>query len=203
MRQDVNLYTEAFRPSQEWLTLSFAARCSVAALLIVAIIGGWTQYQVLQLRDEQQQLEQEQARTQDVIAGLNEQLAQQQRDPELENQVERLEERAADRKRLVERAGSVARASNEGFTPYLEGLAKQSREGLWLTRIQVNLLRDRLHLQGETVQGQHVPNYLQRLREEPVFEGRRFERFGIERTDQSAFLEFDVASRRNSGGEED
>jgi len=58
VRQEVNLYTEAFRPSQEWLTLSFAARVSAAALLVVAIVGGWTQYQVLQLHNEQQQLEQ-------------------------------------------------------------------------------------------------------------------------------------------------
>jgi len=55
VRQEVNLYTEAFRPSQEWLTLSFAARVSAAALLVVAIVGGWTQYQVLQLHNEQQQ----------------------------------------------------------------------------------------------------------------------------------------------------
>jgi len=203
VRQEVNLYTEAFRPSQEWLTLSFAARVSAAALLVVAIVGGWTQYQVLQLHNEQQQLEQERASAEDAVERLNKQLARQQRNPELENQVERLKARVADRRRLVERAGSVARASSEGFTPYLEGLAKQSQEGLWLTRIQVNLLRDRLHLQGETVQGQHVPNYLQRLREEPVFEGRRFERFGIERNEQSAFLAFDVASRRNAGEEED
>ena len=202
MRQEVNLYTDAFRPSQEWLTLGFMARLILAAVVVVAVVAGWTQYQLVQLQGEQQQLEQEQARAQDAIERLNKELARQQRDPELENQVERLEQRVADRKRLVERAGSVARASSEGFTPYLEGLAKQSREGIWLTRIRVNLLRDRLHLEGRTTQGQKVPNYLQRLREEPVFEGRRFERFGIERSDESAFLEFDVASRRNAGEEE-
>lgn len=203
MKQEVNLYTEAFRPSQEWLTLDFVARVAAAALLVVAVAAGWTQYRVLQLSAEQQKLEQTQARTEEAIARLNEQLARQQRDPQLVDQVERLEERAEDRKRLVERADSVARASSEGFTPYLEGLAKQSREGLWLTGIQVNLIRDQLHLEGGTTQGQRVPDYLQRLRKEPVFEGRRFERFGIERSEESAFLEFDVASRRNAGGEDE
>ena len=203
MRQEVNLYTEAFRPSQEWLTLGFAARVAAVALVAVVLATGWAQYQVMQLRAEQQALEQTQARTEEAIARLNEQLASQQRDPQLVDQVERLEARAKDRQRLVERAGSVARASSEGFTPYLEGLAKQSREGLWLTGIQVNLIRDQLHLEGKTIQGQRVPDYLQRLRQEPVFEGRRFERFGIERSEESAYLAFDVASRRNAGEEDE
>ena len=203
MRQEVNLYTEAFRPSQEWLTLGFAARVAAVALVAVVLAAGWAQYQVMQLRAEQQALEQTQARTEEAIARLNEQLASQQRDPQLVDQVERLEARAEDRQRLVERAGSVARASSEGFTPYLEGLAKQSREGLWLTGIQVNLIRDQLHLEGKTIQGQRVPDYLQRLRQEPVFEGRRFERFGIERSEESAYLAFDVASRRNAGEEDE
>jgi Tfp pilus assembly protein PilN len=157
----------------------------------------------MQLRAEQRELEATKARTEDAIERLNEQLARQQRDPQLVDQVERLEARAEDRKRLVERAGSVARASSEGFTPYLEGLARQSRDGLWLTGIQVNLIRDRLRLKGATTQGQRVPDYLQRLRQEPVFEGRRFERFGIDRSEESAFLRFEVASRRNAGEEDD
>lgn len=201
MRQDVNLYTEAFRPSREWLTLNTAARLGIAALLVIIVASGWAQYRVAQLQQEQAELERDLSRIQEAIERLDEQLAQQQRDPRLEEQVERLEERVADRKRLVERADSVARASSEGFTPYLSGLAKQSREELWLTRIQVNLIHDRLRLEGRTTQGQQVPDYLQQLRDEPVFEGRRFAQFEISRDEQAPYLAFDVASRRDNGEE--
>lgn len=203
MRQEVNLYTEAFRPNREWLTLNTSASLAVAVLLVVVAVSGWVQYQVAQLQDEQERLEQELSRSQDAVERLSEQLARQQRDPELEEQVERLEERAEDRKRLVERADSVASASSEGFTPYLEGLAEQSREELWLTRIRVDLLRDRLQLEGRTTQGQQVPDYLQQLREESVFEGRRFEQFEISRDEETSFLGFNVASRRSNGEEEE
>ena len=203
MHQQVNLYTEAFRPSREFLTLGLASGLTGLGLVIVLAVAGWFQYQVDQLESKQAAVEDRLAGQEEAVTTLTEELEQQTRDPQLEDRVERLEKRARERKRLLDRADSVARASSEGFTPYLKGLARQSRKELWLTRINVNLIAKTLQLQGKTLKGGAVPDYLRRLRQEPVFEGRRFARFEIERDDQGSQLIFNVASRRNTGEEDE
>ena len=203
MRQEVNLYTQAFRPSREWLTLGRTTWLTIFVLAVVLAVAGWLRYELDRLQARQAELEASLSDKEQRVASLSEKLEQQQRDPQLEDRVERLEARVADRRNLVEKASSVARASSEGFTPYFRGLARQSREGLWLTRVRVNLVEDTLRVEGKTLLGQEVPEYLGRLRQETVFDGRRFARFGIDRDEEDALLNFSVASRRTPLEEEE
>ena len=173
MKQSINLYTDAFRPSREWLTLGRTLGVVALVLLVVAGVSGVLRYQLAGAQARLENLESRESQKQQSVETLQDQIEARQKDPALEAQVARLEQRARDRRRLVERADSVAQASSEGFTPYLEGLARQTLDGLWLTRIRVDLMRDRLGLAGRTRDGQNVPEYLQRLQEESVFEGRR------------------------------
>ena len=202
MKQSVNLYTDAFRPSREWLTLERAVVALVLVLVVIAGVGALAEYRLAGVEAALADLEQRQARKQQAVETLQGKVQTRRKDPELEEQVARLEQRVRDRRRLVERADSVAQASSEGFSPYLKGLARQSLDGLWLKRIRLDLIRDRLGLAGRTLKGQKVPEYLQKLREEPVFEGRRFARFSIERPEDGDSLSFQVASTRDSAEDE-
>ncbi|MEQ6886064.1 PilN domain-containing protein [Salicola sp. Rm-C-2C1-2] len=203
MKQSINLYTDAFRPSREWLTLGRALGVGALVLLVVAGVSGVLRYQLAGAQARLEDLASRESRKQQSVETLQDQVEARQKDPALEQQVTRLEQRVRDRRRLVERADSVAQASSEGFTPYLEGLARQSLDGLWLTRIRVDLMRDRLGLAGRTRDGQNVPEYLQRLQEESVFEGRRFARFVIERPEGGEPLSFEVASTRDTPEEDE
>ncbi|XOZ33292.1 PilN domain-containing protein [Halomonadaceae bacterium KBTZ08] len=203
MKQSVNLYTDAFRPSREWLTLRLALVLVAAVVLVIAATGGVLRYQLAGAQARLSELERRETQKQEAVEALQEQVEARQKDPALEQQIARLEQRVQDRRRLVERADSVAQANSEGFSPYLEGLARQTLEGLWLTRIRVDLMRDRLGVVGRTRDGQNVPEYLQRLQDEPVFAGRRFARFNIERPEGDAPLRFEVASTRDAPEEDE
>lgn len=203
MKQSINLYTEAFRPSREKLTLARALSVVALVLVVVAGASGVLRYQLAGAQARLADLETRESQKQQTVETLQSQVEARQKDPALEEQVARLEQRVQDRRRLVERADSVAQASSEGFVPYLEGLARQTLDGLWLTRIRVDLMRDRLGLAGRTRDGQNVPAYLQRLQEEPVFEGRRFARFNIERPEGGEPLSFEVASTRDTPEEDE
>lgn len=198
MKQSVNLYTEAFRPSREWLTPGSMVVVLLAVITLVVAAWGVAQYRLTDAEAALAELEQRETRKEQAVERLQGEVEERRKDPALEDKVARLEQRVQDRRRLVERADTVARSSSEGFSPYLEGLARQSLEDLWLTRIRVNLMRDRLGLVGRTRDGQAIPDYLQRLKEEAVFEGRRFARFSIDRSEKGAALNFEVASTRDS-----
>ena len=196
MKQQVNLYTDDFRPRGELWTLDQLAASAVILLAALFLVSLYLNVSLGRAENERDGVAERVDREEAQVDTLQQELERRQEDTALRERVERLEQRVRDRRALLERADEVAQATSEGFTPYLEGLSRQSREGLWLTGIRVNLVQGRLQLQGRTLSGERVPEYLQRLREEAVFEGRRFRHFSIERDEDHEHLGFRVSSRR-------
>ena len=61
-----------------------------------------------------------------------------------------------------------------GFSGYLRALARQDLEGVWLTDIVIGNGGATLSLQGNALQAELVPQYLQRLAQEPAMKGKTF-----------------------------
>ncbi len=90
-------------------------------------------------------------------------------------------------------------SGEEGFSPYLSAMARQVPEGVWLTGFRIDLGRAEVGLTGRASSANRVPLYLERLGDEKVFKGRQFERFNLERHESGQSINFDVATRRDSG----
>jgi hypothetical protein len=61
-----------------------------------------------------------------------------------------------------------------GFSGYFRALARQDLEGVWLTDIVIGSGGATLSLQGNAMQAELVPQYLQRLAQEPAMKGKSF-----------------------------
>jgi len=68
--------------------------------------------------------------------------------------------------------GSVGDA--RGFSAYFRALARQDLDGVWLTDIAIGDGGATLSLQGNALQGELVPQYMQRLAQEPAMKGKTF-----------------------------
>lgn len=92
------------------------------------------------------------------------------------------------------------RSDSQGtFSSLLEGLARQDLEGVWLERIDFSDAGDSIELAGRALRAEDVPSFLRGLREEPVFAGRKFRTFEIERGASDApGLRFRVATRSDA-----
>ncbi len=196
MKQQVNLYTDDFRPRRELLSLDQLAIAAVAILVLLLGLSLYLNFALARAEERRDEVSERVSSEEQQVQDLTEELERRQEDEGLRERVDRLEQRVRDRRDLLERADEVAQATSEGFTPYLQGLSRQSEEGLWLTGIRVNLVQGRLQLRGRTLSGDRVPEYLQRLREETVFDGRRFRHFVIDRDEDHEHLGFNVSSRR-------
>lgn len=196
MKQQVNLYTDDFRPRQQLWTLDQLVALTLVVFGLLLAVSLFLNLSLSRAEANRDEAAERVSSVEQQVQALNEELSQRQEEPALRERVDRLEARVRDRRALLERADEVAQAASEGFTPYLSGLSRQSQEGLWLTGIRVNLVQGRLQLQGRTLSGERVPEYLQRLREETVFDGRRFRHFAIERDEDHEHLGFRVSSRR-------
>ncbi len=67
-----------------------------------------------------------------------------------------------------------------GFSNYLEGLARNPVEGLWLEVIEISERGQGLLLSGVALQPYLVPRLLDALRKEPAFEGKEFKGFEMQ-----------------------
>jgi hypothetical protein len=69
----------------------------------------------------------------------------------------------------------------QGFSVFLEALAAQHIDGIWLNAIDIADDGKRLILHGGTIEPSRVTEYLENLKQESVFQGRVFDDIAFDR----------------------
>ncbi|MBB5322270.1 PilN domain-containing protein [Marinobacter oulmenensis] len=181
MKQQVNLYTAELRPRQQRLTAGAALALVAVFLLMILGIAGYGEWQSRQLAERVVNMEQRNAGLQASVQQLSEQVDARQPDPELQAALKRVADTLSRRQRLLDRVETLANDNHSGFSGRLAALARQVPEDLWLTSISLESAPHSLSLRGRTYAAKRVPDYLQRLGEEPVFAGETFRDFRLRR----------------------
>ena len=177
--QQVNLYTEEFRPRTIVLPVAQMALFFGLLLSLLIVLSIWLRLDQADLEaqaDEAKQSLTAQRATKDLLEAK---VAMLRLDEALLRQNKRLKQQIAARKALLETLDSVAVRETQGFSSYMVGLARQNNQQLWLTRINLAESGASMSLEGTTVAGHQVPAYLERLKQEPVFVGRSFTAFDL------------------------
>ncbi|MCZ6823128.1 MAG: PilN domain-containing protein, partial [Deltaproteobacteria bacterium] len=118
----------------------------------------------------------------------------------LAREIEALTKEVRVRERLYEVIVPGTGGNIEGFSSYLEGLARQRIHGVWLQTIRINEGGDDLMLVGHTLEPDGVPNLLEKLRNEPAFKGRDFRRLLLERASkESNAVRFTISTHEGAG----
>jgi hypothetical protein len=194
MMQNINLYQleqkrrSGPRPGQMLLgwVLLFA---------LLLLHGGW---QGWQLQQATRLANAAQARAQSLQAELDAAQAsfiEPLLDPQLPLQLAQQEHRNLQLQRLVAHLQLLSQQQSAGFVAPLAALSERHPpNGLWLSEIALRDGGSTLSLQGVTQDQQLLPLYLQSLGVSPVFHGREFARFELQRND-AGLLVFRLSSR--------
>lgn len=184
--QQINLYTEEFRPKRVVLTLD---QIVLLGVVIIVILFGANLLADNLLASRQAEL----ATKQHKLETLRKQVERMQEranglvlDESLVAANSRLTVRLRARTDLLDMLGRVVVQHNDNFSSALVALARQRSDGLWLTRITLSASGRAMTLEGRTQQGESVPQYLQKLRDEPAFAGRTFSLFNLSLDDESS-----------------
>ncbi|KZZ33948.1 hypothetical protein, partial [Oleiphilus sp. HI0117] len=164
--QQVNLYTDAFKPKRVKLPLEQIILLPVVTLLLLIGVSLWLSHS---LKQEAQELE--------VIKSKNEEMAKRletlsvkakrmRKDESLVAANQRLHAKAEARQRMIEMLDTVVVKDDEGFSNILLSLARQNLDKLWLNSIIIGSSGKEMHIEGITLNGDLVPEYLQKLRQE-------------------------------------
>jgi hypothetical protein len=192
--QQVNLYQPIFRRQRQIFsaaTMLQSAAVVVVALLTIYFYGVWQvgllQAQVLELEGRERAYSARLARL-DPSENTN-------RRQEVERELERLNSTLLAQQRLIDILRDQPLGSTAGFSAELAALGRRHSSGLWLTELRINGGTDSIELVGRTSDPGMIPAYLLRLGEEDALAGKRFDRFEIERTEDSSELTFRVSSK--------
>ena len=192
MKQQINLYS--FTASQSiWRQYSPFPQVAIGLVLVLLILTLLSVMDKTKLDSELQRLtaQRDQLTQQtEQLAALNNETVNE----ALQQEVTALEARLAVRQARMESITAEGAANDTGFSPYLEGLAQQHFEGLWLTSIELVQGGDRMGLEGFAGQPELVPRYIRNLSNERVFAGTEFDVFSLERPDGNSALAFDVTA---------
>lgn len=199
MMQQVNLYADELRPRHEPLQASTALLAVVVALALVIVSAGYVRYELNTRQSSLAQLKTELQVVEVEVGALTSEVESQRVDPDLTLALDEVAGRVERRRRLLKEVERLVVTGEDGFSPYLAAMARQVPAGVWLTAFRINLDQAEVGLTGRASSGNRVPLYLERLGSEPVFRGREFERFDLERHESGQWIDFNVATQRHPG----
>lgn len=166
--QQVNLYLPEFQPKRDPLNLAqvLGILAVGTALVALASFGGAQTNAELEkeLQAQRARLAQvtEEVETLRAQAGRNNQTSLEERRAKLRTEVTR-------RERILQLIERQNLGNAEGFSGQLEALARQSRKDLSLAEFSLKQGGNYVEMRGRVASAQRLPEYLQRLRQEPSF----------------------------------
>lgn len=200
IQQQVNLYHPIFRRQHKRFSAKAMLQAGVGVLLGVALLYGYSWWQLLSLREQVAAAAQEQAQARTRLAVFAQQVQAQAVDSRLEQERRDLEAQVATVERVRQQLSQHGLQPVADYSQYFTALARQHVDGVWLTEFSVTGAGERLTLNGRTVNPDLVAQYLQRLSREPVLAGAKFQVFQMRRpegadgrpTRAARYIEFTV-----------
>jgi hypothetical protein len=191
MIQQVNLYTDAFKPPKVRLPLE---QLIIFPLLLVMLLVAASFALNSYLSGEKARLAELQAKNAvmaERLSVLSAKAEKQRQDDALVAANQRLKHTLQAREAMLVMLDQVVVAETVGFSNTLIALARQQQPGLWLTSIQLGGEAHKMLLKGITTKAELVPAYLQKLRQEASLLGKQFSTFELNAHEtQSQWLDF-------------
>ena len=198
--QQVNLYQEMFQRERSWLNARGILIISGALASLLLLLYGQAFFSAWLGVRSVAKLELRKAEQQQRLKELKAQVPGPAKGQVLAREIEALTQEVRVRERLYEVIVPGTGGNIEGFSSYLEGLARQRIRGVWLQTIRINEGGDDLRLVGHTLEPDGVPDLLEKLRSEPAFMGRDFRRLLLERTSgESNAVRFTISTHEGAG----
>lgn len=197
--QQVNLYTEEFRPQKIVLPLPQMLWAVAGSVTILVFLTIWMSSSQSNKEKELHRIQGKLENIQAQVTSNEAKVAMMKQDESLVRNNLRLTRQVEGRTALLETLDSVAVRETSGFSPYLIGLARHTEKSLWLTHFRISGGGEYMRLEGLATSAQAVPAYLERLSQEPVFVGKNFSEFLLDaRNEKQTHLQFSLETKSTS-----
>lgn len=174
MKQQINLYQPIFRRQKKIFSAVTMLQISGLFLVVFVSISIYGQVKLQPLHEQYDKMHTDIIQLNSQLTRLEERQGRDSNSKLLENEIARLSRELAKRREIQDLLSTSALGNSAGLSAYMESLARQHVQGLWLTKISVANGGKILALQGRTQASELVPAYLERLAVEPAMNGMSF-----------------------------
>lgn len=183
--QQIDLYSDSFKPQVEPLMAKHLLVLAVVFLLVLTGISGVSAYQNTLLQDESDKLNAEVAATEKRLEVMRAQQLLKQK-PQVDTEIEDLQRQVVKRKQISTLIRNQNLGNAKGFSFQLTAMAEQSLASVSLSAFSLQQGGAYAEMSGWTKQAEAVPYYLQRLRQKESFQKVRMGVLSLERQDGDA-----------------
>lgn len=181
MSQQINLINPSLIKQKDFLTSTNIALSYALAALLMTTWYGYNKTQLDLVQKQRDQLVANLEQVQNSLAKANAARAPHETDKGLEQELAALEGKQQMQTQILSTIEHGLNDSGNGLAAYLQGFAKQSVDGLWLTGISIDNDHHAMTIRGRSLQADLLPLYIERLSKEPVFSGHEFGGLQIKR----------------------
>ena len=192
MIQQVNFYTEEFRPKKDWL--SFRLMLTYWALATI-LLGMLYPYEARKMELAQRNFTMAQQQEEQLLRQLNElqaSFSSRGDASELEFILEQKTQSLLQRQQVLSQLGLRTQGMEKGVAGILDDLAKSPIEGLWLSEIGV--FEGQLSVTGFTTNADQVPLLVTKLQQLPSLMDKRFSKLVIQEQPETGLMQFSLQS---------
>jgi hypothetical protein len=172
--QQINLYELRLRPRHELAMARNLGIGALALLVLMTTLALWVRFDAQRKSAAAAVSQKQLADEQERLTVLSKMVAQRQVSPALASELENAKATLAVRSDVIAVLDSGTLGNTSGFSALMSGFARQSQTDLWLTGFVVTAGGTEIEIRGRLLDPSKLPAYVQRLRSEPVFQGRRF-----------------------------
>ncbi|MBL8414142.1 MAG: hypothetical protein JNM42_06875 [Propionivibrio sp.] len=174
MSQQINLYEIRLRPRNELAIARNLGIAALALLLLMTTMALWARFDADRKSTAAAVSQKQVAAEQERLTALSNMVAQRQVSPALASELEIAKATLSVRSDVVAMLDSGTLGNTSGFSALMSGFARHSQSDLWLTGFLLTAGGTEIEIRGRLLDPSRLPAYVQRLRSEPVFQGRRF-----------------------------
>jgi len=199
MKQQVNFYTEEFKPTKDLLTLDNMVVVWIVGIVIVLALYN-LEYKKNQISIKSLEMSEPREQHQkNQLNSLQENFYERGDSLVLEKTFQDMKASLDQRNYVLSQLSQRADGMRNGIAGLMENLALITVDGLWLTNISVN--QGQLSVQGITNDAEKVPQLIQKLQEISSLKDKRFSRLEIKTMeDNPRLLTFTLQSENQLAG---
>ena len=173
MSQQINLYEARLRPRVLLLTGQRLLLALVLVLVLGSSLAFVTRRQADQAAAEMGRVQSEVKNWQEKHDALSKQVTERRISPALQNELDRVKTMLSVRVEVVSLLDAGKLGNTQGFSSLFYGFSRHTTSNSWLTSFSVGAGGQEIEIRGKLLDAGKLPAYVQRLSQDPAFQGRR------------------------------
>jgi hypothetical protein len=174
MKRQINLYEARLRPRFEWATARHLACAVVLLCVLLAALVVSVQQEAKSMASALSAVQTELQLAQAQLATVSEQATERAVSPTLTAELRQTRTLLETRQEVVAALSGNKIGNHTGFADYMFSFARQANPDVWLTGFTLTAGGEELELRGRLLDPTKLPDYVQRLGDEPLLRGRQF-----------------------------